>query len=79
MTVNPAQPGRAWRRSHDLEGTEVARITKTWEGLAKTMFTTADNYVLEVHVQLPDPLRTLVVAAALAVDTALEQDARGWG
>ena len=40
-------------------------ITKTWEGLAKTMFTTADNYVVQIHRPLEDPLRLLVVAAAL--------------
>ncbi|MEM1334097.1 MAG: phospholipid scramblase-related protein, partial [Actinomycetota bacterium] len=39
---------RAWNfRIEDAAGTEVARITKTWEGLAKTMFTTADNYVVQ--------------------------------
>ncbi|MEU5313848.1 phospholipid scramblase-related protein [Streptomyces sp. NPDC021562] len=71
---------RAWNFAVvDHAGTEVARITKTWEGLAKTMFTTADNYVLQIHQQLPDPLRSLVVATALTVDTALKQDARGLG
>jgi uncharacterized protein YxjI len=71
---------RAWNFNiQDHTGTEVARITKTWEGLAKTMFTTADNYVLQVHRPLEDPLRTLVVAAALGVDTALKQDSRGFG
>ena len=43
------------------------------------MFTTADNYVLQIHRPLEDPLRTLVVSAALGVDTALKQDARGFG
>jgi uncharacterized protein YxjI len=71
---------RAWNFNiRDHADTEVARITKTWEGLAKTMFTTADNYVVQVHRQLPEPLRTLVVASALCVDTALKQDARGLG
>ncbi|MFF3990709.1 LURP-one-related/scramblase family protein [Streptomyces sp. NPDC001797] len=71
---------RAWNFAVvDQAGTEVARITKTWEGLAKTMFTTADNYVLQIHQQLPEPLRSLVVATALTVDTALKQDARGLG
>lgn len=71
---------RAWNFAVvDQAGTEVARITKTWEGLAKTMFTTADNYVLQIHHQLPEPLRSLVVATALTVDTALKQDARGLG
>ena len=38
---------RAWNFNiQDATGREVARITKTWEGLAKTMFTTADNYVV---------------------------------
>ena len=71
---------RAWNfRIEDHTGTEVARITKTWEGLAKTMFTTADNYVVQVHRPLEDPLRLLVIASALSVDTALKQDARGFG
>jgi len=71
---------RAWNFAiKDHTDTEVARITKTWEGLAKTMFTTADNYVVQIHRPLDDPLRTLVVAAALSVDTALKQDARGFG
>jgi uncharacterized protein YxjI len=75
-----AENWRAWNFSiKDHTETEVARITKTWEGLAKTMFTTADNYVVQIHRPLEDPLRLLVVAAALSVDTALKQDSRGFG
>jgi uncharacterized protein YxjI len=71
---------RAWNFSiRDHTDAEVARITKTWEGLAKTMFTTADNYVVQIHRPLAEPLRSLVVAAALSVDTALKQDKRGFG
>jgi uncharacterized protein YxjI len=73
-----AENWRAWNFNiQDATGTEVARITKTWEGLAKTMFTTADNYVVQIHRPLEEPLRSLVVAAGLAVDTALKQDSRG--
>src|SRR5882724_4464085 len=75
-----AENWRAWNFSiRDHTDTEVARITKTWEGLAKTMFTTADNYVVQIHRPLEEPLRSLVVAAALSVDTALKQDSRGLG
>jgi uncharacterized protein YxjI len=75
-----AENWRAWNFNiQDHAGNEIARITKTWEGLAKTMFTTADNYVVHIHRPLDDPLRTLVVAAALGVDTALKQDQRGFG
>lgn len=70
----------AWNFNiQDHTGTEVARITKTWEGLARTLFTTADNYVVQVHRPLHGPLQQLVVAAALSVDTALKQDNRGLG
>lgn len=72
-----AENWRAWNFAIlDGTGTEVARITKTWEGLAKTMFTTADNYVVKIHRPLEEPLRTLVVASAVSVDTALKQDSR---
>jgi hypothetical protein len=75
-----AENWRAWNFNiQDHTGAEIARITKTWEGLAKTMFTTADNYVVQIHRPLQDPLRSLVVAAALGVDTALKQDQRGFG
>ena len=75
-----AENWRAWNFSiRDAGETEVARITKTWEGLAKTMFTTADNYVVQLHRPLDEPLRSLVVASALSVDTALKQDKRGFG
>ncbi|HZC70025.1 MAG TPA: phospholipid scramblase-related protein [Jatrophihabitans sp.] len=78
-TLN-AENWRAWNFSiRDHTDTEVARITKTWEGLAKTMFTTADNYVVQIHRPLPGPLQALVVAAAVSVDTALKQDSRGFG
>lgn len=75
-----AENWRAWNFAIvDGNDAEIARITKTWEGLAKTMFTTADNYVLQIHYQLPEPLLSLVVATALTVDTALKQDSRGLG
>lgn len=74
-----AENWRAWNFSiRDHTDTEVARITKTWEGLAKAMFTTADNYVVTIHRPLEEPLRSMVVAAALSVDTALKQDNRGF-
>jgi uncharacterized protein YxjI len=73
-----AENWRAWNfRIEDAGGNEIARITKTWEGLAKTLFTTADNYVVQLHTALPHPLLSLVVASALSVDTALKQDQRG--
>jgi uncharacterized protein YxjI len=73
-----AENWRAWDFAiSDAQGREVARITKTWEGFARTVFTTADDYVVRVHQRLEDPLASLVLASALTVDTALKQDDRG--
>ncbi len=74
-----AENWRAWNFNIcDASGAEIARVTKTWEGLAKTLFTSADNYVIQMHRPLEDPLRSLVIASALSVDTALKQDQRGF-
>jgi uncharacterized protein YxjI len=64
-TLN-AENWRAWNFNiKDAAGTEVARITKTWEGLLKTAFTTADNYVVQFHGPLTEPLHCLAVVAAI--------------
>jgi uncharacterized protein YxjI len=74
-----AENWRAWDFAiTDAAGIEVARITKNWEGLARTLFTTADRYVVLVHYRLPEPLASMVIASALTVDTALKQDDRGF-
>ncbi|MCB2224401.1 MAG: scramblase [Actinobacteria bacterium] len=75
-----AENWRAWNFSivNHLDE-EVGRITKTWEGLAKTVFTTADDYLLDINGSLTGPLRVLAFASAVGVDTALKQDARGLG
>ena len=69
-----ADDWRAWNFSiQDAAGVEIARITKTWAGWAKERFTRADNYVVQIHRPLGEPLRSLAIAAALAIDTALKQ------
>ena len=70
-----------WRAGNfaivDATGSEIGRITKTWEGFAKTLFTSADNYLLEIAPQVKGTLRLLAFASAVGVDTALKQDNRG--
>jgi uncharacterized protein YxjI len=69
---------RAWDfRIEDRDGRVLASLVKTWEGWGRTFLTTADRYVVAIHEPLPEPLRTLTVATALAVDVALKQDSRG--
>ena len=75
-----AENWRAWNFAIvDHAGQERARITKKWEGLAKTLFTTADDYLVEIDPSITGDFRLLVLAAAAGVDTALKQDSRGFG
>jgi len=74
-----AENWRSWDfRIEDALGSEVGRITKKWAGLGKEMFTSADNYVVEIDDAATGPLRLLALAAAAGVDTALKQDAQGF-
>ncbi|MEA2477549.1 MAG: hypothetical protein QOC87_1748 [Actinomycetota bacterium] len=69
-----AENWRAWNFSIvDNSEQEVARITKKWAGMAKEMFTTADNYMLEINAPVQGDLRMVILAAAAGIDTALKQ------
>ncbi|MFP5297791.1 MAG: phospholipid scramblase-related protein, partial [Actinomycetota bacterium] len=73
-----AENWRAWNFSIvDGSDREVGRITKKWEGLMKTAFTTADNYVVEIDPAVQGDMRLLALASAAGIDTALKQDSRG--
>jgi uncharacterized protein YxjI len=52
------------------EGQELGAVTKSWAGLGRELFTSADNYVVSIHEELEDqPIaKMLLLAAALAVD-----------
>jgi uncharacterized protein YxjI len=53
----------------------VAKVTKKWSGIGKEMFTSADNYVLEINdtVDKTDPLRLLIFAAVICIDMVLKE------
>jgi uncharacterized protein YxjI len=53
--------------------TELAHVTKKWAGLGRELFTSADNYVLEISDQVPpnNPVRQLIVAAVMCIDMVL--------
>lgn len=65
-------------RIEDERNRPVARISKSWDGLDRAAFPTADNYVVHFDRGLLDPQRALVRAAALVVDTALKKETRGF-
>ena len=51
-------------------GEQIALLTKKWMGLGKELFTSADNYVINIEpaVGATDTIRMLIVAAAICID-----------
>ena len=55
--------------------TEYGHVSKKWAGLGKELFTTADNYMLEIKEAAPpdDPIRILILAAVMCIDMVLKE------
>ncbi len=55
--------------------TEYAHVSKKWAGLGKELFTSADNYVLEISENVPknDDVRKLILAAVMCIDMVLKE------
>lgn len=60
----------------DFEGKELAHITKKWAGLGKEMFTTADNYMININEQnvgANDDVRSLIIGSLMCIDMVLKE------
>ena len=57
------------------DGTEFAHVTKKWSGVGKELFTSADNYVLEIDESVPtdNPLRQIIFSAVMCIDMVLKE------
>lgn len=55
----------------DLNGGEMGTVTKKWAGLGRELFTSADNYVIEVKEVAAG--NALLLAAALAIDLVFKE------
>ena len=56
----------------DAGGGEVARVAKKWRGLLAEGFTDADTYVVQLG-DTSEPMRSLALAASLAIDVVMKQ------
>lgn len=65
----------SWEFSFKHGDVELAKVTKKWAGLAKELFTTADNYTLVISDEVPpdNPLRQLILAAVMCIDMVLKE------
>ncbi|MGK0426682.1 MAG: hypothetical protein ACJAUR_000784 [Ulvibacter sp.] len=65
----------SWDFKFIKENKEFGHVSKKWDGLGKEMFTTADNYMLEINESVPkdDPLRILILGAVICIDMVLKE------
>ena len=72
-----------WRardfRIEDASQREIARVTKQWRGLLTEAFTDADSYAVTFEPTTAEPMRSLALGAALAVDITMKQKDSGGG
>ena len=54
-----------------VNGGEMGTVTKKWGGLGRELFTSADNYVIEVKES--GAANALLIAAALAIDIVFKE------
>ena len=62
----------------DADGRQVGEVNKKWAGL-RELFTDADTYVVQIYPDTAEPLRSLVVASCLTIDTIMKQKDYGGG
>jgi uncharacterized protein YxjI len=65
----------SWEFRFLAEEVEFAHVTKQWTGLGKELFTSADNYALEISDSVPPdhPLRQLILGAVMVIDMVLKE------
>ncbi|MGY6499784.1 MAG: phospholipid scramblase-related protein [Acidimicrobiales bacterium] len=61
----------------DADGIEVGRVTKSFQGVLNAVMKGSDSYVVSMHRPLEDPLRQMVIASGVCIDTALHIDEGG--
>lgn len=64
-----------WNYKFSREDIELANVSKKWMGLGKELFTTADNYMLQINdnVAQNDPVRRLIIAAVMCIDMVFHE------
>ena len=65
----------SWEYRFASADKEFALVTKKWSGLGKELFTSADNYMLQISNDVPadHPIRMLILAAVMCIDLVLKE------
>jgi uncharacterized protein YxjI len=65
----------SWDFKFIKDDVEFAHVSKKWAGIGKELFTTADNYMLEIDKRVPEdaPIRLMILAAVMCIDMVLKE------
>lgn len=65
----------SWSFKFIKDKTEFAHVSKKWAGIGKELFTSADNYILEINKEVPEnnPMRVLILAAVMCIDMVIKE------
>jgi uncharacterized protein YxjI len=65
----------SWEFNFSKGDVSLAKVSKKWAGLGRELFTSADNYMLEINEVVPpdDRVRTLILAAVMCIDMVLKE------
>ncbi len=65
----------SWTFKFMKDDHELASVTKKWAGMGRELFTSADNYMLEISDVIPqdNPIRQLIMAAVMSIDMVLKE------
>ncbi|TRX48056.1 RNAase [Fulvivirga sp. M361] len=65
----------SWDFKFVKDDIEFAHVSKKWSGIGKELFTTADNYMLQIDEKIPadNPIRLLILAAVMCIDMVLKE------
>ena len=64
-----------WDFTFKVGEQEIGKVTKKWAGLGKELFTSADNYILQIADSVPPDhtVRQMIVAAVMCIDLVLKE------
>ncbi len=65
----------SWDFKFVKDNVEFAHVSKKWSGLGKELFTTADNYMLNIDENVPEnsSMRLMILAAVMCIDMVIKE------
>ncbi|MDA1015279.1 MAG: phospholipid scramblase-related protein [Planctomycetota bacterium] len=64
---------KGWNFKFIVDGEEIGSVTKKWAGLGKELFTSADNYIIDITGDTEPGDCELLLAAGIAIDTVFKE------